>query len=893
MDPIRRFLRRMLALVRRDQFDNDLTEEMAFHREQAEKQLLAEGKSPEAARYAAMRQLGNATLLKERSQEVVGFRFETAWQDLRFAARQLGKNPGFATTAIVVLALGTGATTAIFSALNPILFEPLPYSHADRVVMISEMPKGGGERLPSFGSFHGLAEQSRSFDALAVMKAWQPAASGTGMPERFDGARVSVEYFRALGIFPILGRDFFPADDLFHGPNVVILSQRLWQRRFGSDPTIIGRQITLEDSSSQLSGAGSNYTVVGIMPAAFEDVLTPTAELWAPLQYNPSLPPNSREWGHHLRMIGRLRPGVTRDQAQNELNVILHGLGETYARGFNEAGGTPMGMIVASLQDSITQDVKPALLAVLGAVVLVLIIACVNVTNLLLARGAQRRGEFAMRAALGAGRQRLVTQLLTESLLLAFIGGAFGILVAEIGVRGLVALSPAGLPRAGAIRLDGPVFVFAFAVTCLIGVVVGLIPALQASHRDPQSGLQQSSQRMAASRQAARRSLVVSEVALALVLLVSAGLLLRSLQHLFSINPGFDASHLLTMQVQESGRQYAADSVRAQFFDRVLEAVRQIPGEESAAFTSQLPLSGDFDSYGMKFASAPNESYLGFRYAVTPGYLETMRIPLLRGRVLNEGDRAGAPEAVVISESLAKEKFPGQDPIGQQVRMGPEILQTDKPWGIIVGVVGDVKQLSLGLKEAEAFYTTNKQWAWVDSTETIVVRTRGDAAALAPSVRSAIWSVDKDQPIVRIATMDSLVVASEAQRHFALVLFEIFALVGLVLAATGLYGVLSGSVTERTREIGVRSALGATRGKILVLIMRQGATLTLVGIGIGLLGAAAASRALMSLLFGVSRVDPVTYLAVIVVLGVVSILASSIPAWRAARVDPAITLRAE
>lgn len=389
-----------------------------------------------------------------------------------------------------------------------------------------------------------------------------------------------------------------------------------------------------------------------------------------------------------------------------------------------------------------------------------------------------------------------------------------------------------------------------------------------------------------------RRALVIAEVALALVLLVSAGLLLRSLQRLFAIDPGFDGAHLLTMQVQEAGRRFDSDEARARFFTQALEAVRQVPGVSDAAFTSQLPLSGDFESYGVEFEANPNETAeAGFRYAVSPGYFQAMKIPLRRGRLLDEGDRAGAPAAVLLSESFAKRKFGAKDPLGQRVRVGPSIGRADAPWGMIVGVVGDVKQTSLALSEADAFYTSSTQWAWVDNVQSLVVRTRGDAATLAPAVRSAVWSVDKDQPIVRVATMEKLLAASEAQRRFALILFEAFALVALV--ATGIYGVLSGSVTERLREIGVRLALGASRGDILGLVVRQGMTLAVLGIAIGLAGAIAASQALITLLFGISRLDPFTYLGVVALLLGVSGVACWMPARRAAQVDPASTLRAE
>jgi putative ABC transport system permease protein len=575
------------------------------------------------------------------------------------------------------------------------------------------------------------------------------------------------------------------------------------------------------------------------------------------------------------------------------LNVILKALGQQYAKGYDSSGGVPDGFIVNGLQSDLTHGVRPALLAILCAVTLVLIIACVNVTNLLLARAAQRRGEFAMRVTLGASQARLTRQLITESLLLAFIGGAVGIVIAKFSLRVLVLLSPSELPRLNAIRLDISTFVFAFFITTFIGLMVGLVPALLASGKDPQTALQQTSRRTAVGHQFTRRTLAIAEVALAVVLLVSAGLLLRSLQRLFAVDIGFATDHLLTMQVQEYGHRYDSDVARDRFFTEALNAVRRVPGVETAAFTSQLPLSGDYDSFGVELELFPHDNSDSYRYAVSPDYFAAMKVPLRRGRLLNDHDIAGAPGAVVISESFARNKFHGQDPLGKRVRMGPAIGHADKPWHTIVGVVGDVKQLSLAVTDAEAFYTTPTQWAWVDNVQSLVIRTRGDAASLSPAIRQAIWSVDKDQPIVRISTMDSLLTASAAERHFALVLFEAFALAALILAAAGIYGVLAGSVTERTREIGVRSALGASRAGILALVLRQGMTLTAAGIAIGLIGAALTSRLLISMLFGVSPLDPFTYFAVVLLLIVVSAIACWVPAWRAAQVDPCITLRAE
>jgi putative ABC transport system permease protein len=869
-------------LLRRNRMEEQLDREMRFHLDQHIADLMAEGHDPAEARRQARLSLGGPEQVKESCRDARGTRWlEELWQDVRFAARTLRQRPGFTAVGALTLALGIGASTAIFSAVNPILFEALPYPHAGRIMMIWDTFQGVRCDV-TFHTYRELTARSRSFEAMAVMEAWRPTLiSGTGaaQPERFDGQSVSAGYFRALGVSPALGRDFQPADDRFKGPHVTILSDALWRRRFGGDREIVGRQITLD---------GDLYTVIGVMPGRFENVVAPSAEIWAPLQYDTGNVTDyeSQGWGHHLHMIGRLRPGIGVDQVRSELNAIARSRVAEFPR--PPFASLEHGLVVYSLQGEITRFVKPVLLAVLGAVMLVLAIASVNVTNLLLARGAQRRGEFAMRAALGAARPRLIRLVLTESLLLATLGGALGMLVAECGVEALAALSPAGLPRVSAIALDGAVFAFAFGVTTLVGLLVGLVPALHAAGGDLAAGIQQGSRRTAGGRHWTRRTLVVSEVALAIVLLVSAGLLYRSLAHVLAVAPGFDAAHLLTMQVQYNGHRYDENDARRRFLARVLETVRRVPGVATAAFTSMLPLSGDrYGEYGTQFEDG--NGYDAFRYAMTPGYCQTMGIALRRGRLLDAHDTAGAPPAVLISESLAKREFPGQDPIGRRVHVGP----MNRPWYTVVGVVGDVKQSSLADAQAEAVYMTPAQSWFADDAMSLVVRARGDAAALLPAIKNAVWSVDKDQPIVRVATMDALLAASESKRRFAMLVFEAFALVSLALAAAGIYGVLSGNVTERMREIGVRSALGASRSDILALVVRQGMTLAIFGVAIGLAVAAAASRALITLLFGVSGLDPVTYLGVIALAAAASAIACSVPAWRAARVDPAVTLRAE
>ena len=877
----RQLTRGLHALTHRDAADRDVADEVEHYLEQATAEHLARGLAPADARRAARLEIGNPASLREEVRSS-GWEhmIETLMTDLRYAARRLRRSPGFACVAIVTLGLGIGASTSVFSAANPILFERLPYPQAQRIVTIWEERKDGGRLASTFGAYRAMVDRCHAFEALAVTRAWQPTIVGGTQPERVEAQRVSATYFRVLGVSPTLGRDLLDAEDVLNGPRVAIVSDGLWRRRFGADPSILGRQITLDDVS---------YTIVGVMPPRFENVLTPAAEVWAPLQYDRALPPQGREWGHHLRIVGRLRQDASLEQARGEVDQLLRDMATIYGTAIADYG-VPARFIVTSLQHDITGAVRPAFLAVLGAVGLLLAIACVNVTNLLLGRGAQRRGEFAMRAALGAGRGRLIRQLLTESVLLALLGGGLGLLAATAGVRALVALSPPELPRANAIELDTTVFAFALGVSMLIGIAVGLIPGLHASRTDLHSGMHPGS-RHTASHQFTRRLLVVAEVALALVLLVSAGLLLRSLQRLISISPGFDPTHLLTMQVQTSLR--FDTSTTHNFYERALDAVRDVPGVETAAFSSQLPLSGDLDEYGVHFepepGGPPEGGYSTFRYAVTPGYLETMGIPLLKGRMLDERDGSGAPISVLISESLATRKFGSVDPIGKRLYVGRQ----GQPWYTIVGVVGDVKQASLAASQSDAVYITTKQWYFADNVLSLVVRARGDAATIAPAIRNAIWSVNKDQPVVRIAMMDELLAATAAERRFAMILFEVFALVALVLAATGIYSVLAGSVAERTREIGIRAALGASRRNILGLVVGQGMALTAIGIVIGLAGATVATGGLETLLFSVSRIDPITYAGVIAMLLMVSAIACWIPARRAAWVDPSITLRAE
>ncbi|MDF2771346.1 MAG: permease [Geminicoccaceae bacterium] len=869
------------ALVNPNSTDRDLDDEVTHYLDSLTDDLVAAGHTPADARRLAAIRLGSTTTTREQVR-AYGWEnvIESIITDARYSARRLRTSPGFTTVTAVTLALGIGSAAAIFSAVNPILFEPLPYPSAQRIVSITDRGTDGSPLDVTFGTYREILARNRTFDALAVLRPWQPTAIGAAEPERLDGQRVSANYLRVLGVSPAIGRDFSSADDAPGAPNVVILADGIWRRRFGSDVAIVGKEILLD---------GTHHTVVGVMPRTFENVLAPSAEVWTPLRYDPALPLDGREWGHHLRMVGRLRPNTSVDQAGRELNAIASEPVPELAR--VPWASLRNGLTVASLHVELTRSVRPVLLAMLGAVGLLLVMACVNVTNLLVGRGVRRRGELAMRTALGAGRGRLVRQLVTESVIIAGVGGALGLVVAEVGVRALVALSPLGLPRAGAVRLDLTVVGVGVAVTTLIGLAVGTLPALHLTRGELHDGIREGSRRTSGGHRGVRSALVVAEVSLALVLLVGAGLLLRSVHRLLGVSAGFDSSHVLAMQVQTAGPRFAADDATQRFFARALDAVRDVPGVVSAGLTSQLPLSGDVDRYGAQFDGVldTREDRGVFMYAVSPGYVETMRVPHVAGRLIEMQDVEGAPISVLVSRSLATRMFPGRDPIGQRLRVGA----TDQPWYTIAGVVGDVKQTSLADADADAVYVPMAQWYVANRARWLVVRGTGDVAQLAPALRAAIWSADKDQPIARVALMGDLVAASAAGRRFALIVLEAFALTALVLAGTGIYGVLSAGVTERRREIGVRAALGATRGTILRMVVGRGVALTAMGIAIGLAGAFAASGALGSLLFGVTRLDAVTYLGTIAMLIAVSGVACWVPASRASRVDPTITLRAD
>lgn len=883
---VRQVGRGVRSLLHRRTAEHDVDDEIAEFYAASVAHHRASGLSARDAERAARRGLGSAAAVREQVR-ASGWEHavENLAQDIRYAVRGLRNAPVFTVTAVLTLALGLGASTAVFSAISPIMIEPLPFPDASRLVAISARSSTGGAVPSTLGSFDELQARSHRFARLAASDRWQPALLDRGEPEPLVGQRVTAGYFSVFGVAPFLGQDFTPADDRAGAPRVAILSGRFWQRRFGSDRTIVGRTIVLD---------GRPFLVIGILSTGDANGISPGADVWTPLQEVATGDFNTRMWGHHYQIVGRLAPEINAHVANAELAAIARDSIAAFPRAPWADMNPPL--LATPLQREMTASVRPAMFAVAGAVILLLLIASVNVTNLLLARGARRETELAMRIALGAGRRRLVRQMLTESIVLALAGGALGFGVAHAGLRALLVHLPLDLPRTDAIHLDLRAFLFALALTGLIGVVVGVAPAFRALRADVTDGIRPGSRRTTVGRDPARTTLVVVEMALALILVVGTGLLWRSVRRLVTVPPGFDTSHLLTMQVLTSGGEFTSDTSRLVLLRQSLDAVRHLPGVTSAGWTSQLPLSGDVDRYGSEWQSLPSTRQgLGgdlLRYAVSPDYLAAMHIPLRAGRWIGANDARGGVRSVLINQSLAHRLFGARDPLGERVRVGPEMSDT-VPWGVVVGVVGDVKQSLLDPGAPDAFYVAQSQWSWVDNVTSLVVRTRGAPALMAPAVKRAIWSVDAEVPVQRVETMDAFVAASAGQRRFVLLAIEVFAITALVLATIGLYGVMAGSVTERIREIGIRTALGATPAAVVGEVLRHALTVTLAGGVIGVVGALAASRLLASLLFGVSRADPLSYVVGLTVLTIAAIAAAWAPARQAARVDPIIALRAE
>jgi len=812
-------------------------------------------------------------------------------KDIRHALQMFMKSPGFTIAAVAALALGIGANTAIFTVVNAVLLKPLTYPDADRIVAIKMTGQGGKADIASITKFHVYQHQTSIFKDVAGYDFAGPGFNITGdRPELVHGIHVTEAYFRVFGAPVILGRTFTPQEDLPNGGKVAVLSYGLWQRRFGGNPKVVGSTLAL---------SGEPYTIVGVTGKDF--VTDQEAELWLPFQFEP----NSTNQGHFFQAAAMLKPGITLAQANAQMKLALAEFVRLYA-----IKNANFGFEVEPLRDSIVNESRKSLLVLLGAVGLVLLIACANVANLLLVRATGRKREFAIRSALGASRVRIVRQLLTESVLLAVTGGVLGSVLGFAGVRALLAISPAGLPRVGedgaAIGVDWRVLGFTLGVSVLTGILFGLFPAFAASRTDLNSSLKESSNRSGTGfRQSKARSvLVISEVSLALVLLIGSALLIRTFIALHGVNPGFDAHNVLTMEMSLMGERYDKTAGVAQLERDGRQRLNGIPGVEESAFTCCLPIRGQF---GLPFAIAgrpvdPTKGQPGAGWmSASPDYYKLFRIPVLRGREFNEHDTAGAPGVMLINEALAKQFFPKENPVGQQIfvgkSMGPPF---EEPARLIVGVVANTHDGGLArdpgplmiIPDAQVLDGMTKLNAGIVPLRW-VVRTQADPHQLATQIAEQLRVASGGLPVARVRTMDEIVARSTSRENFNMTLLTIFGAVALVLAAIGIYGLMAYSVEQRTQEMGIRMALGADRSTIRKLVVWQGMRLALVGVVLGIGAAFGLTRLIASFLFGVKSWDPAVFVTVPLVLGLVALLAVWLPASRAAKMDPMRALRVE
>lgn len=882
MSGLRAFLSRFANLFRQNKLDQELDAELRSHLEMLAEENLRKGMAPEDARRAARLRLGGPAQIQEeyRDQRSLPF-LETLWQDARYALRMFAKKPGFTAIAVLTLALGIGPTAAIFSMVNAFLLRPLPFPNPDRLAMIWEKEQDGSAGNATYATFVDWRARNKSFENVALLRDWEPILELGDEPERLVGTRVSNAYFSVLGVQPLLGRDFRPEDDSPSSPHVVILSHKLWQRRFGGNPGVVGKPIAFGLNS---------YTVVGVMPAGFDDIVASNIrhqpEMWAPLAYDLSLPWACRTC-HHLAAIGRLRPGVSLAQASAEMNAIADGLFKEYPKDYSVAG-----VILTPLQEQIVGPVKSTLGVLLAAVGLVLLIACANVANLLLARSTDRQREIAIRTAMGASRKRIIRQLLTESGLLALSAGGLGLLLAFWTTTLVNSFAASSLPHLGPIHPDLRVLLFTLGISLSTGLLCGIAPAFHSSRLDLNRKLKDSVRGTAgAPHRHTRDLLAMGELALALMLLIGAGLLMKSFTRLLQVQPGFEPQNLLTMKLSVVGKKYTDDANVIRFLDEVLRRVKEIPGVTSAGLVNQIPLGGNKDMYGFHAEDHPLDNPEGApsaeRYSVTPDYLATMRIPLLRGRGFTPDDTATSPPVIVINQTTARKIWPNEDPLGKRVKSGG----LDGPWRTVVGVVGDVRHYRLDEPPTMQSYFPNTQWP--DDMVVLAIRSSSSPEKLVAVVRQQISAVDKGQPLYEVAAMGELLFTTLAPRRLTMMLICIFAGLAAVIAAVGIYGVISYAVTQRTQEIGIRMALGAQPGAIVRMVVAEGLRITAAGIALGLAGAMALGRLIESMLFDVKPLDSVTFVGVTVLLGAVALLAAYIPARRTAGVDPITALRYE
>ncbi len=798
----------------------------------------------------------------------------TLWQDLRYGVRMLAKNPSFTVVATLTLALGIGANSAIFSVVDAVLLRPLKFKDPEQLVRIWETLPQGGTGTVSPPNLKDWREQNDVLAGIAAFSTPNFNLQGQDSPERVPGAAVTPEFFDVMGAPPQLGRAFRAGEDQLGNHRVVILSHDLWRRNFSADPQIVGRGISVN---------GESFTVVGVAAPDFRSPSKLT-ELWTPLALTPAQMAN--RGSHFLNVIARLKPGVTLEQAQRQMSLIARRIEQQYPD--NQTG---RGILLGLLQEVTVRNVRPALLTMLSAVGFVLLIACVNVANLLLARATARRREIGIRLALGAGRWRLARQFLTESLLLAALGGALGILLAKWGVSVLVAMAAQILPRASEVGLDARIVGFTMLLSLLTGIVFGLAPALQSSKVDVQTTLKEGGS-AGESRQSnwLRSLLVMVEVAAAFVLLIGAGLMIKSFLNLQRVDAGLRPENVLTLSVTLPGSKYPTPQSRVPFFQRLLERVSALPVVQAAGVINLLPMqnwgwNSDFQIEG-RTPFPPGKAPIVENRTVSPDYFRAMGIPLVAGRFLTDQDNDKSERVTLINQTFAQRYFPNEDPIGKRINAGVG------GWMTIVGVVGDVKQSGLANSVRIEHYAPHAQ-VQISNTMSVVVRTLSDPTALAAAIRRETQAIDPAQPVFNIKTMETVIAESVSDRRLNMVLLGVFSGLALLLAVIGIYSVMSYTVTQSTRELGIRMALGAQARDVLKLVVGQGVTLAAVGLVIGLVAAFALTRLMATLLFGVGATDPLTFASVSALLIVVALLACAIPARRATKVDPMVTLRHE
>jgi putative ABC transport system permease protein len=878
---------RLRSLFRRGQVEEELHEEFRYHLEQQIEENLTRGMTFEEARYAALRTMGGMEQQKERCRDMRRVNLiQDFAQDLRYGVRVLAKSPVFTAIAVLTLALGIGANTAVFSVVNGVLLRSLPYQDPERIITIWHPSRGGHTLGLTDVEFFDIRDRNQVFEEVAAYATGATNFTGAGEPERVTATWVSAGFFQVLGVQPSLGRVFTADEDKPDFAPVVVLSYGLWQRRFGADQNAIGRQVSLN---------GISRTVIGVMPPGFQ-FESREVEMWLPLGLDPAnVEPGSRSYP----AIGRLRPGVNLEGARVEINAVAAQLAEEYKTRFPRGANATSSLNLIPLHELIVGDVRPALLLLLASIAFVLLIACSNVANLQLARGAARQKEMALRLALGAGRLRIIRQLLTESLILSVLGGAGGLLLAYWGVGALLALAPASLPRTGEVGIDSMVLFFTLAVSLLAGIVFGLAPGLRFSHPDLQASLKEGGRlTVGNSGYRTRHLLVISELALAVVLLAGAGLMMKSFIRLLNVDPGFDSRNVLTARISLPQSKYTQHQQVDAFYKQVLERLGAAPGVEVTGVVTVLPMSGlnsnaSFEIEGKPRASDEVAQNADYRM-VSSDYFRAMGIPLLNGRHFAASDQEGAPAVVIINEAMMHAFWPGEEPLGKRINMGVP----GSPWLTIVGIVKDVKHKALNVASKPELYFLHSQNAYgqafgVYRSMMLAVRGGADPSALTGVVKSAIQAIDKDVPVAKIETMESVLSTSVAQPRFTMLLLMIFAVVALVLAAVGIYGVMSYSVGQRKHEIGIRMALGAQRRDVLRLIVGQGMGMAVIGIGVGLGLAFALTRVMSGLLFEVSPTDTVTFALIALLPLMVALAAILLPTRRALKVDPMVALRYE